>query len=534
MPVLPPTPQNTSPVVNKPKPPWVVVPPKLSESKTIATPNPVSGKVPDPIPTPKPSSPPPPPGKPSVPERPLTPEGPPVPERPPAPEGPPASGKPPTSLIKESPFKKIIPVVLGLLVAVVLFLLIKNVILPLFRGGESAEEEVKEPVTLTYWGLWEEEAIMETVINNYQTENPHITINYTYQSAKDYRERLQSAFARQEGPDIFRFHNTWQPMLKKELASIPGNIFSQTEFQNTFYPVAFDDLSSQGQIYGIPIMFDSLALFYNPALFEAAGQEVPETWDELRQTAKDLTVYDVQGKIQTAGVALGTTENVEHFSDIVGLMILQSGADPAEPSDPLVQDALTFYTLFNTKDRVWDETLPNSIYAFATGKVAMIFAPSWQIFSIMDINPSFEFRTAEIPQLPGGEVAWATYWAEGVSAQSINQEEAFAFLKYLSSSVAMTEFYNETTKIRLFGEPYSRKDLALQLEDDDLVGAFVKQGPYAKSWYLASRTHDNGLNDRIIKYYQDAVNSLIEGHSGSGVFETLESGVFQVLSQYGL
>jgi len=510
MPVLPSTPQSTSPVVNKPKPPWVVVPPKLSETKTLATPNPVSGKTPSSIPTPKPSPP------------------------PPSSEKPPAPGKPPTSLVKESPFKKIIPLVLGLLIAFLLFLLIRNVILPLFRGGESTKEEVKKPVTLTYWGLWEEEAIMGAVINNYQTENPHVTINYTNQSAKDYRERLQSAFARQEGPDIFRFHNTWQPMLKKELASIPETVFSQTEFQSTFYPVTLDDLSSQGQIYGVPLMFDSLALFYNPALFEAAGQEVPETWDELRQAAKDLTVYDAQGKIQTAGVALGITENVEHFSDIIGLMILQNGADPAETSDPLVQDALTFYTLFNTKDHVWDETLPNSIYAFATGKVAMIFAPSWQIFTIIDINPSFEFQTAEVPQLPGGEVAWATYWAEGVSAQSANQEEACAFLKYLSSASVMTRFYNEATKIRLFGEPYSRKDLALQLEDDDLVGAFIKQGPYAKSWYLASRTHDNGLNDRIIKYYQDAVNSLIEGRSDSEVFETLESGVSQVLSQYGL
>lgn len=432
--------------------------------------------------------------------------------------------------VEKSPFRIIIPLILGLLCLGLLFLLVTKVLLPLINKKAS-----QKPVTLTYWGLWEESELLKTTIDNYQKQNPNITINYVFQSPKDYRERLQSAFARNEGPDIFRFHNTWPAMFRKELAPVPETVFPQTEFQNTFYPVAFSDLSSQGQIYGLPLMFDSLALFYNPFLLEAAGKTVPETWDDLRKTAKEITVYDGKGKIQTAGAALGTTENVEHFSDIIGLMLLQNGADPAKPTSQLAQDALTFYTLFKTRDHVWDETLPNSIYAFATEKVAMILAPSWEAFSIKEINKNLVFKTAPAPQLSSDKkVSWATYWVEGVSAQSKNQEEAFKFLKYLSSSEVMKQFYNDASQVRAFGEPYSRQDLASEIEADPLVGSFIKQAPDAKSWYLSSRTFDNGLNDRIIKYYQDAINSLVQGESVIEISETLEAGVSQILSQYNL
>lgn len=503
-----PKPEVAKPQEEKSKPPWMVVPPTMQTKKAAP---------------------------PAKPPEPGSTEG-------PGPGVPPSSTPPPVKippqeraqmqgLIKKSPFRKIVPFILGILVILLFFFLVTKVILPFFLGRK--EKEAK-PVTLTYWGLWEESEIISPVIQDYKAENPHVSINYIYQSPKDYRERLQSAFARKEEPDIFRFHNTWVPMLKKELGPVPPTIFSQEEFENTFYQVALRDLSSQAQIVGVPLMYDGLALFYNPSLLEAAGKSVPETWDQLRQTAQEITVYDDKNKIQTAGVALGTTENVEHFSDILGLMILQNGADPADASDQLTQDALVFYTLFKTRDHVWDETLSNSIYAFAIEKVAMIFAPSWQVFTIKDINPSLNFKTAPVPQLSDEQLTWASFWAEGVSAQSENQEEAFKFLKYLSSQAVMRKFYNTASQKRAFGEPYSRMDLAQELEDDPLVGAFIKQAPKAKSWYLASRTYDNGLNDRLIKYYQDAINSLVQGEAAAEVFETLESGVSQVLSQYGL
>jgi len=381
------------------------------------------------------------------------------------------------------------------------------------------------------------------VLAEWEKTNPDIKINYSFQTPKEYRERLQSALARNEGPDIFRFHLTWLPMLKSELNSLPASVMSNSQFEASFYPAAAVHLRSGGSFYGLPLMADSLALYYNEDLLQAAGKSPPTTWEELRQVAYDLTVWDENGRIQTAGVALGTTNNVDHWSDILGLMMLQNKADLANPAVCSFQaekevclgaDALTFYTLFNKIDRVWDETLPASTLAFAQGKVAFYFGPSWRVFEIKALNPQLNFKVKAVPQLPEGNLAWASFWVEGVAQQSEYQTEAWQFLKFLSSQETLETLYQSASGERFFGEIYPRKEMASLLENDPLVGPFVKQMPQAQTWYLCSRTFDNGLNDQMIKYFEDAVNSVNAGRSAREALQTTSEGVSQLLSKYGL
>lgn len=389
----------------------------------------------------------------------------------------------------------------------------------------------KQTTTIEYWGLWEPSTVMTAILSEFEAQNPNVTVNYTQQSPKDYRERLQSALASGSGPDIFRYHNTWVPMLTKDLDTLPSTVMSASEFQSTFYPVASSDLKVSNSYVGIPLMIDGLALYYNEDVFNTAGKSVPSSWDELRDTATELTVKS-GNNIERSGIALGTTGNVDHYSDILGLMLLQNGADPANPTDSLAQDALTFYTLFASTDKIWNQTLPNSTTAFATEKAAMMIGPSWRAHEIKDINPSLNFKTAPLPQLPGEEVTWATYWVEGVSAQSQSKAQAWELLKFLSTQENLEKLYAQASQERLFGEPYSRIDMANELIADPIVGAYIEQAPLARSWPMASSTFDNGLNDGIIKYYEDAINGTNSGTAPSAALETASKGIVQILSRY--
>jgi len=375
---------------------------------------------------------------------------------------------------------------------------------------------------------------MQSLITEWESKNPNVKINYSQQSPQEYRERLQSALARNEGPDLFRFHITWLPMLKNELEAVPVEIMSANEFENNFYPVVKENLRSGSSFLGLPLQVDTLALFYNQQIFQAAGKTPPTTWDELRQTALDLTVRDENGRIQTAGVALGTTSNIEHWSDILGLMMLQNGVNLSQPSSNLAEDALVFYTIFNNTDRIWDETLPNSTLAFAGGKVAMYFGFSWDVFEIKNINPDLSFQVAPVPQLPGTDIAWASFWVEGVAKRSQHSKEAWQFLQFLSSQESLQELYQAQSQLRLFGELYPYPAMANLLTGNSLVAPFINQAAKAKTWYLCSRTFDNGLNDRMIKYFEDAVNAVNNQGSASEVLKTTSQGVAQLLSQYDL
>ena len=86
--------------------------------------------------------------------------------------------------------------------------------------------------------------------------------------------------------------------------------------------------------------------------------------------------------------------------------------------------------------------MPNSIIAFAQEKVAMIFAPSWQVLTIKTINPELKLKVVPVPSVPGSSpVSLASYWVEGVSRYSKNQTEAWKFIRYLVEKDTLTKLH---------------------------------------------------------------------------------------------
>ena len=394
---------------------------------------------------------------------------------------------------------------------------------------------------IVWWGLWEEESTISPLIAEYQQQNPKVTVKYVKQAPQDYRERLINSLARGAGPDIFSFHNSWGPMFAEEFDSLPAAVMSAGEYSQTFYSSISSDLINSTGIIGIPIGYDAIVLYVNEDIFSSLGKTPPATWDDLRQVAIELTQKDEEGTILQAGVSLGRTENVDHWPEILALMMIQNEVDLSNPTGKLAEDALTFYTLFSSVDGVWDETLPPSTVAFAAGKLAMYFGPSWRAFEINQQNPELKFSTVAVPQLPKSsglqdDVSFSTYWANGVWARSPNKEIAWDFLKFISSADSLEKIYQNASRTRAFGQPYPRVDMGERLAAHPVVGAVIAQAPYGRSWYLSSRTFDGptGINSQIIKYFEDAVNAVNSGTPATRALEPVSAGVLQVLSQYGI
>ena len=423
--------------------------------------------------------------------------------------------------------------------AILFLILLVVIIKAIFSGGSKGK-----PANLIYWGLWEDKEIMEPLIDAYQQKNPNIKITYQKMNPQSYREKLVSRSKAQgtgaaeiEKPDIFRFHNTWLPEIKDIVSPLPSTVMNGDEFDKTFYPIHKKDLKVGNYYYGLPLEIDGLVLVYNQGLFKKAGiATVPATWDDITEIVPKLTVKDRSGNLITSGIALGTAGNVDHFSDIFGLLLLQNGGSLDKLNQDEAAGALEIYRKFSESPQgYWNEEMSNSTTAFIQEKVAMIIVPSWEVLSIKSSNPDIEIKVVPVPVVPGtASLSLASYWVEGVSRFSNHQLEAWKFLRFLTEKENMTKLYEIQSKVRPFGEPYSRVDLAPLLAQNPYLSAVIKQANNFYSLPLISRTYDNGLNDEIIKYMENAINSTILGVSYKEALETAKRGIDQVFTKYNI
>lgn len=421
-----------------------------------------------------------------------------------------------------------------LIIAVVIIIIITFLIILFLPKG--APQKVK----LSWWGLWEDPATMQSVISDFERENPNIDVEYSKQDPKQYRERLIARTGTDSGPDIFYFHNTWYPMIADIASPLPSDVISPEDFKKTYYPVMQKDLIHNGAIYGIPAGADTVSLFVNADLLSAAGIKVPANWDEFVKAAKTLTVRDPNNEIKTSGAALGTYGNITHASDVISLLFAQQGVDfnkfSTYQSDQT--DVLDFYTSFaKGDDRTWDNTQDSSIVLFSQGKLAMYFGYSWDIFAIQKLNKDLKFEIYPVPSLFDRKTTIASYWVNGISAKSSHQKEAFSFIKYLSQKETSQKIFTESSKTRGFGSLYARTDLADSLKSNKLVYPFVSQLPQATSSFFASDTSDGegGLNTSSNIYLNNAINSIVDDKSSTATaVSTLNEGVAQVFSKYAI
>ena len=403
-----------------------------------------------------------------------------------------------------------------------------------FGPNLFSKPQPKGPVTLTYWGFWEEDNSIKALIDVFQTQNPNIQVKYAKQTLINYRTRVQTQIRSGVGPDVFLIHNSWLPMLESDLTEAPTAIFNISDYKSAFYPIAETNFIRNNKILAAPPQIDGLALYYNEEILNGVGGQPPKNWQEFIDLATKMTVKDSSG-IKTAGAALGATSNVDYWSDIIGLLLLQQpGVDLTNLATPQVSEILKFYTDFviDPKRKTWDTTLPSSSSMFASGKLGFYFAPSNAVRDLRIVNPSLRFKVVAVPQLAGKSISWASYWADAVSKTSKNPEEAWKFVKFLTSEPAEKLFFEQAAQTRIVGEPYSLVSLGSEVVNDPILGAFVAQGPNYKSWYLASNTQDNGINDEMIKYFENGINAILQGSAIDTSLQTINGGVKQVLDKY--
>jgi multiple sugar transport system substrate-binding protein len=152
-----------------------------------------------------------------------------------------------------------------------------------FSGCGLKTSTKQYQMQLDVWGVFDNSSDYSEIFLAYQDVNDKITnIHYHKYNLESYKEDLLNALASGNGPDIFMIHNSWLPDFQDKIIPVPAYMLTEQQFRDTFVDVAAQDAVVDGQIYGVPMSVDSLALYYNKDIFNAAGIATPpKTWDEF-------------------------------------------------------------------------------------------------------------------------------------------------------------------------------------------------------------------------------------------------------------
>ena len=370
-----------------------------------------------------------------------------------------------------------------------------------------------DPIELVYWGVYEPVENIQPLIDEFQTQNPGITIKYVRKNLNNYRQQIENTSGTAAGPDMYRFHNSWIRTLRKVNDVTPSFITNAIDYEQDFYPVVASDLQTgMGGYYGLPLMYDGLALYYNRKIFREAGiTTVPKEWTDIFG-AQGVASNLARPGVDIAVIGMGSSKNVDHWQDLFSFLMLQVGANLAQPNLTLEEtESATNFFKKPISDKLWAETNPRTTEMFAQGKLAMMFGTSWSAFEVQALNPQLDFAVTPMPQLPGIKIGYASYWIEGVSARisSRKKEAAWKFLLYLHNQDVVKRRYGIQEASRLFGEPYARRDLASTLSQNRYVAGILETAAQAQSWYMADKTISGGFNEEITKAYSDYISGTI-------------------------
>jgi ABC-type glycerol-3-phosphate transport system substrate-binding protein len=423
------------------------------------------------------------------------------------------------------------------------------------KAPSAAVTEQTKPLTLNWWSVYNDAEAIQPVITAYRAMHPNVTINLRNLRLDEYEKELVDALAEDRGPDIMSLHNTWIPKYQSKLSPIPESItvpfttiqgtikkekvtelrtspgLSILELKKQFIDTVANDVimnvsddadpqKKRDRIFALPLSTDSLALYYNKDLLNSAGiAEPPAYWDEFQKMIPKLTKQDSQGNIVQSGAALGTAKNVERFSDILSVLMMQNGThmtDGGYPSfhltpqelsgrtSPPADDAVIFYTDFANPAKevyTWNDKQKSSLLAFASGQTAFYFGYDYNLPSIRSLSPKLNLGIAKLPQIRDNpEVNFANYWAEGVSKKSANLNWAWDFLQFAASAPQASRYLDAAKR------PTALRSLIDKQRGDIDLSVFASQMLTAKSWY---RGKSDTANEQA---FADLIYAVLNGH----------------------
>ncbi|WP_117168127.1 extracellular solute-binding protein [Paraliobacillus sediminis] len=337
---------------------------------------------------------------------------------------------------------------------------------------ESNSEETEKPEELMVWIPEDQSSAVEEITNGF-TEETGIKVEVVPFAMDEQEEAMSLDGPSGNGPDLF-----YQPGIGNlSLKGLVQSMEIDQKILDTYSEGSVEALSYEGDVYGLPAVVESLALYYNKELVP----EAPETMAELEAIAEKLTDVpnDEYGFLYPAAdfyfsfpFMAGYGANI--FSEENGVFDIN---DVGLASEEAIEGATMVQNWFDNGYIPTGITMDVTSGLFNQGKVGAIVNGPWALTEHKEALGD-NLGTAPLPQLDNGEYPITFLGTKGwmLSAYSEYPEEATELAIYLTNEDSLNQYYEET------GEMPAKSSILSsdEFQNDPLLTGFGTQLERAK------------------------------------------------------
>ncbi len=402
-------------------------------------------------------------------------------------------------------------------------------------GGSKSTSPAAAPasdqkITLKVWSGFTDKELgdLNTALAGFHQLHPNITIDSSGDQDDD---KISQAIRGNTAPDV--------------AVSLNGNALGQYCNSGAFqsldpylkrdnvdlsqFPSAVQKFTSyQGNHCAMPLLADVYGLYYNKAMFAAAGITAPpKTMSELMADAKKLTQRSADGTIKVAGFVptIGFYNNrVDNWAAQWGAQWQDSSGKFALAGDPAWTRMLTWQkqlTDFYGASQLTKFTASagqkySADNSFQTGKIAMMIDGEFRTGFVDSQAPSLQYATAPFPvaddhpELYGtSEVGGNTV---GIPKGAKNPGAAWELIKYLSTDTGAlvglaNGLKNMPTTTAAASSPQLTTDANYSTFLKLFVGGKLTSSPVTPNGNAYLKT----ITDFVVKWQTGGVSDLNSG-----------------------
>lgn len=296
-----------------------------------------------------------------------------------------------------------------------------------------------DPVEVTLWHMEQPPhrvARIQELIDEFNAANPDIIVNQEPQSWGEIYAKAPAAVAAGAGPDMLFAIPDFAPILKDigALSSVADYV-GELDAKHDFVDSAVEAYSYDDGIWAVPLYNMTINLWYRPSVLEAAGVEVPTTWEEWRDAAAKLTTADQYG--------MGLPANRQLYTDqTVYSVMLNGGASEIYNEDGTLRfdnpETVEAYDFYNSMMEYSPADAPSWTWGeaeacFASRACAMIL--QFTVISTYDTQAegdAADLGVAALPVKNAGDEPGTIAYANAVMFLSEDEAKREASQRFIS------------------------------------------------------------------------------------------------------